>query len=61
MDVLGYNTKSLLFGVNGINHSELIVGSSGAAPKKSWHGPGSGSELNLGYYDSSGNIYMPSN
>jgi rhodanese-related sulfurtransferase len=61
LDVLGYDTRSLLFGVNGINHSGLLVGASGDAPKKSWHGPGAGSELNFGYYDSQGNIYMPSN
>ena len=58
-DVMGYDTKSLLFGANGIVHSDLIQGSAGRAPKKSWKGSGSGSELNFGYYDNSGNYYAP--
>jgi len=61
MDVLGYDARSLKFGVNGINHSGLLVGTAGSAPKKSWKGPGSGSVLNFGYYDSDGNLHSPEN
>ena len=61
MDVLGYDAKSLKFGVNGINHSEMVVGDAGSAHKKSWKGEGSGSVLNLGYYDSSGTLHSPEN
>ena len=59
LDVLGYDSQSLLFGVNGIAHSKLLVGTAGSAPKKSWKGPGSGSEINYGFYDSDGNFYGP--
>jgi rhodanese-related sulfurtransferase len=61
MDVLGFDSKSILFGVNGINHSELKVGTVGGGAKKSWKGSGSGSELNFGYYDSTGNFFSPAN
>ena len=50
LDVMGYNVKSLKFGANSIVHSELLVGTAGNAPKKSWLGAGSGSEMNYGYY-----------
>jgi rhodanese-related sulfurtransferase len=61
MDVLGFDARSLKFGVNGINHSELVVGAAGSALKKSWKGEGSGSVLNFGYYDSDGNLHNPEN
>ena len=61
LHALGYNnSKSLMFGVNGINHSDLVVGTAGSAHKKSWKGEGSGSENNFGYYDSDGNFFGPS-
>ncbi len=47
LQVCGYeNARSLLFGANGINWSELRDGD---AHKKSWHGAGSASELNFEY------------
>ncbi len=60
LNVMGYNTRSLLFGVNGIAHSKLVVGTAGDANKKSWKGEGSGSVNNFGYYDASGTYYPPS-
>ena len=59
LEVMGYNMKSLMFGANGIVHSELLVGNAGSAPKKSWHGEGSASQLNFGYYDIAGNLNRP--
>lgn len=59
LDVLGYNTKSLMFGANGIVHSDLVVSSVGDAHKKSWQGVGSASDNNFGYYDVDGNFYGP--
>ena len=59
LDVLGYNGRSLLFGANGIVYSKLLNGVAGSAPKKSWMGEGSGSEMNFGYYDSEGNLHLP--
>ncbi len=55
-DVLGYDTKSLLFGANGIVHTQL---QNGSAAGKSWKGAGSASEMNFGYWDSEGNFYAP--
>lgn len=55
LDILGYNSRSILFGANGIVHSTLVTGSAG----KSWHGTGSGSNLNYGFYDASGNLHNP--
>lgn len=59
LDVVGYDSKSLLFGANGIVHSSMLNGSAGSAPAKSWKGAGSGSEMNYGYYDSNGNLIGP--
>lgn len=59
LDVLGYDGRSLLFGVNGINHTGLVNGTAGSAPKKSWKGPGSGSEMNFGYYETNGTYHPP--
>ncbi len=59
LDVLGYNGRSLMFGANGIVHSKLLVGTAGSAPKKSWKGEGSASNLNLGYYDADGVVHNP--
>lgn len=56
LDVLGYNTKSMMFGANAIVHSELVISD---VKKKSWHGEGAGSECNFGYYDIDGNFYGP--
>lgn len=56
LDVLGYNGKSLTFGVNGISHTALVNGSVHA---KAWKGAGSASELNYGYYDASGSLHNP--
>lgn len=60
LHTLGYQGKSLMFGVNGINHSGLVAGTAGSAHKKSWGGEGSASENNFGYYDSEGNFFGPS-
>lgn len=59
LDVLGYNGRSLMFGANGIVHSKLVASDVGGGKKKSWHGEGSGSECNFGYYDSDGNLHNP--
>jgi rhodanese-related sulfurtransferase len=59
LDALGYNGRSLMFGANGIVYSKLLVGVAGSAPKKSWKGEGSGSEMNFGYYDSEDNLHFP--
>jgi rhodanese-related sulfurtransferase len=59
LEVLGYDMKSILFGANGIVYSELVVGDVGSGKKKSWHGEGSGSQLNFGYYDTDGNLHNP--
>jgi rhodanese-related sulfurtransferase len=59
LNVMGYNARSLKFGVNGIAHSKLVVGTAGDAHKKSWKGEGSGSVNNFGYYDSAGTYYGP--
>jgi rhodanese-related sulfurtransferase len=56
LDVLGYDGRSLLFGANGIVHSNM-VGSSVAA--KCWKGAGSGSAMNFGYYDGTGSMHDP--
>ncbi len=49
LQVMGYtNARSLMFGANAIIHSDLVDGATTAG--KSWHGAGSGSELNYGYY-----------
>ncbi len=53
------NAKSLLFGANGMNYSELKVGSVGSAHKKSWHGESSASKLNYGYWNSDGVMIEP--
>ncbi|MDV7392921.1 rhodanese-like domain-containing protein, partial [Arthrospira platensis SPKY1] len=53
LEVLGYDAKSLMFGANGIVHSQLLVG----APKVTWGGDGSGFNLNFGYYDKDGNLH----
>jgi len=37
----------------------LKVGDVAAAHKKSWHGEGSASELNYGYYDTTGGYHAP--
>ena len=55
LEVLGYNALSLLYGANGIVHSALIVD----APKVTWGGTGSASDLNFGYYDKDGTFYDP--
>lgn len=60
LDALGYNGRSLMFGANGIAHSKLVGSDVGSAKKKSWHGEGSGSQLNYGYYDASDNLHGPS-
>ncbi len=59
LDVLGYNSRSLSFGANGIVHTALVNGAVDGGPGKSWQGAGSGSELNYGYYDASGNMHSP--
>ncbi len=60
LHVLGFDTaKSLTYGANGIVHSALLTGGSGSAPAKSWHGAGSGSEMNFGYYDSADVLHLP--
>ena len=59
LNVLGYNARSLKFGVNGIAYSKVLTGTAGDAHKKSWKGEGSGSVNNFGYYDSSGNYFPP--
>ena len=59
LDVLGYNTRSLSFGANGIVHTALVNGTVDGGPGKSWHGVGSGSELNFGYYDATGTLHAP--
>ena len=59
LHVLGYEGKSLMFGVNGINHTALVTGTVGSAHKKSWGGEGSGSNNNFGYYDIDGNMHEP--
>jgi rhodanese-related sulfurtransferase len=56
MDVLGYNTKSMMFGANAIVHSELV---NSDVKKKSWHGEGAGSECNFGYYNIDGDFIGP--
>ena len=59
LDVLGYDGRSLMFGANGIVHSKLVASEVGGGHKKSWHGEGSASECNFGYYDADGNLYGP--
>jgi rhodanese-related sulfurtransferase len=59
LDVLGYNTKSMMFGANTIVHSKLVASDVGGGKKKSWHGEGSASECNFGYYDIDGTFYGP--
>lgn len=59
LDVLGYDGRSLMFGANGIVHSKLVASDVGGGKKKSWHGEGSGSECNFGYYDADGNMVGP--
>jgi len=51
LNVLGYNAKSLKFGVNGISHSTLVTGTAGDAHKKSWRGESSGWKNDFGYWD----------
>jgi hypothetical protein len=48
-----------MFGANGIVHSKLVASDVGGGKKKSWHGEGSGSECNFGYYDADGNLHNP--
>jgi len=60
LHVLGFDTaKSLVYGANSIVHSSLLTGTAGSAPAKSWHGTGSGSTMNFGYYDSTGTLHPP--
>lgn len=59
LDVLGYNTRSINFGANGIVHTALKNGTVDGSPSKTWRGAGSGSELNFGYYDATGNLHGP--
>ena len=59
LDVLGYDGRSLVFGANAIVHSKLVVSDVGGGKKKSWHGEGSASECNFGYYDSTGKLHGP--
>lgn len=60
LQVLGFDAaKSLGYGANSIVHSALLTGGSGSAPAKSWHGVGSGSEMNFGYYDSTDTLHPP--
>lgn len=60
LHVLGFDSaQSLLYGANGIVHSALLTGTSHDAPAKSWHGAGSGSTMNFGYYDSNGTLHPP--
>lgn len=56
LQALGFNGRSLKFGVNGIAHSAMVTSS---VKKKCWKGEGSASELNLGYYDAAGTLHMP--
>lgn len=59
LDVLGYDGRSIMFGANGIVHSKLVASDVGGGKKKSWHGEGSASECNFGYYDADGNMHGP--
>jgi rhodanese-related sulfurtransferase len=59
LDVLGYDAKSLLFGANGIVYTSLLTGTAGNGPKVSWKGAGSGSEMNFGFYETSGTYHPP--
>ena len=59
LDVLGYDGRSLVFGANAIVHSKLVTNEVGGGHKKSWHGEGSASECNFGYYDANGNLIGP--
>jgi rhodanese-related sulfurtransferase len=59
LDVLGYDTRSMMFGANAIAHSNLAISDVGSAKKKSWHGEGSASQNNFGYYDVDGNYFGP--
>lgn len=55
LQTMGYDAVSLKFGVNAINHSELVAGYGGV----SWKGEGSGWSNNFGYYDSSNTMHNP--
>lgn len=57
LEVLGYDAKSMLFGANGIVWSQLKNSDSKA--KVSWHGTGSASQLNFGYYDADEELVPP--
>jgi len=55
LHVMGYeNGRSLGYGANAIVWSDL---KNGSAAKKSWKGEGSGSALNMPYYDADGNKF----
>jgi rhodanese-related sulfurtransferase len=55
LQVLGYdNARSLKFGVNAINYTEMKNGSAAA---KTWRGEASGSAIGLPYVDSAGVEY----
>jgi rhodanese-related sulfurtransferase len=56
LDVLGYDTRSMLFGANSVVHTKMLGGSQKAS---TWMGTGSGSVCNYGYYDSTGKYYAP--
>ncbi len=56
LDVLGYNTRSMLYGANSIIHTQMLAGSQKAS---TWMGTGSGSVCNFGYYDSTGKYFGP--
>jgi rhodanese-related sulfurtransferase len=56
LNVLGYDAKSLMFGVNAINYDEMLNSSSA---KVTWKGASSGSVNNFGYYDSGNNMHGP--
>ena len=49
LDVLGYKSRSLLFGANGIVHSKMVNSDVDSAKKKSWQGEGSGSGNSFQY------------
>lgn len=56
LDVLGYDTRSLMYGACSIVHSKMLTGSQKGS---TWMGTGSGSVCNYGYYDSTGKYYAP--
>jgi rhodanese-related sulfurtransferase len=58
LEVLGYDTKSLMFGANGIIHTNML-NATDDIKKVTWGGAGAGSNLNFGYYDSNGTYFNP--